>query len=591
MLKTPPNRLLQALRRLSGPASEDADASLLERFVRDREEAAFEALLHRHGDMVLRVCRRHLDHADAEDAFQAVFLVLARDAARIGRRESLAGWLFRVAYFVSRKAMGKAARRKAVSLREGDRAADFTDDAAREETRAAVEEEVAALPDRLRAPVVLCYLEGHSNSEAAALLGCPRGTIDSRLAAARKKLHARLLKRGIALSGVLALESLWQSEGHARVVPSLVARTVQAVSQFARTGSAAGVAAQQVLKLAAGVANTMSTNRMTMLAAFAVMLTLAGGTGITVFNVQADGQKPAAAEQPKEKPKPGAPPTIAKLETTEEAAAAKGPQSPEEVRDILRQPYTGIERVVELPLDKWIDSFTFGRGLSLRFDVAAFKRLRYSISDEGLEQYPVRLPAMKDATIGDVLKELLARIKPMPNPEGGEWPSSLAYRIRNNQIFIVPGYMPTGQGAAGKITGDQLLEQEMGEPVTLSIKDKSFADAVEDLRRTTGANIVIDSRQTDKTSFHVSATLNDVRLLSALRVLADMCELAPVAMDNVYYITSKSNAAELQKEMDQKRFSMPAGGVQLPPGGGGIGPSSKAPPEQPKPKKDEPKKQ
>ncbi len=75
---------------------------------------------------------------------------------------------------------------------------------------------MAALPDRLRAPIVLCYLEGHSNSEAAKLLGCPKGTIDSRLAAARKKLHGRLLKRGVALSGALTLESLWQTEGHVR---------------------------------------------------------------------------------------------------------------------------------------------------------------------------------------------------------------------------------------------------------------------------------------------------------------------------------------------------------------------------------------
>src|SRR5262245_31077507 len=97
----PPSRLLQTLRRL-GPAPEGADAELLRRFVEHKDEPAFEELLRRHGDLVMRVCRRHLgSSADADDAFQAVFLVLARDAAGIARRESLAGWLFRVAFNVS----------------------------------------------------------------------------------------------------------------------------------------------------------------------------------------------------------------------------------------------------------------------------------------------------------------------------------------------------------------------------------------------------------------------------------------------------------------------------------------------------------
>src|SRR2546429_451702 len=178
MLKSSRNRLLLSLRRL-GDSTEVSDAALLERFVALKDESAFEAMLRRHGDMVLRVCRRHLESGpDAEDAFQAVFLVLARDAGRIGRRESLAGWLFRVAYHISRKLMGKNARRRTLPLAEGDRATDTADEFDRAELRAVVEEEVHALPDRFRAPVVLCYLEGRSNSEAAALLGCPRGTVD-----------------------------------------------------------------------------------------------------------------------------------------------------------------------------------------------------------------------------------------------------------------------------------------------------------------------------------------------------------------------------------------------------------------------------
>src|SRR5260221_10831011 len=144
MLTPPPSRLLHALRRLGrGPAPpEGSDATLLQQFVLNRDEAAFEAILRRHGDMVMRVCRRQLRASpDAEDAFQAVFLVLARDAARIVNRESLAGWLFRVAFHVSRKLMGQNARRHCLSLRDEDGPRAEADALDREELRVAVEQE------------------------------------------------------------------------------------------------------------------------------------------------------------------------------------------------------------------------------------------------------------------------------------------------------------------------------------------------------------------------------------------------------------------------------------------------------------------
>src|SRR5262249_12014478 len=210
----PPSRLLQTLRRL-GPGPEGADAELLRRFVEHQDELAFEELLRRHGDQVMRVCRRHLgSSADADDAFQAVFLVLARDAGRIARHESLAGWLFRVAYHVSRKLMGQNARRRMLPVQDDDRCAagdQLEIDCA--EQRAAVESEVNALSDRLRSAVVLCYVEGRTTAEAATLLGCPKGTVESRLAAARKKLQARLLKRGIALGAAGSLEPLLTPDG------------------------------------------------------------------------------------------------------------------------------------------------------------------------------------------------------------------------------------------------------------------------------------------------------------------------------------------------------------------------------------------
>src|SRR5262249_14444946 len=161
-----------------------SDADLLGRFVDSRDGFAFEALVRRHASLVWSVCRRVLhDDADAEDAFQAVFLTLVRKAHTIGQRTSVASWLHKVACRVAVEAGRPAARRSARevpvmehhSTRQGD-------DAAWGELRSVLDEEVSRLPEKYRAPVVLCYLQGISNAEAARQLGCPSGTVVTRLA-------------------------------------------------------------------------------------------------------------------------------------------------------------------------------------------------------------------------------------------------------------------------------------------------------------------------------------------------------------------------------------------------------------------------
>jgi RNA polymerase sigma-70 factor (ECF subfamily) len=207
------------------PAEDETDRQLLERFVARQEEAAFAALVARHGSGVLALCRRVLRHEqDAEDAFQATFLVLARKAGVVRWQCSVKRWLLAVAYRLSLRARSSATRRR---LRERpiEPAAPQADEdgsgwdglpekhhpqtaplaeVERRELRRVVASELAGLPEKYRAPVVLCYLEGKTNEEAAGQLGWPTGSMSGRLARARALLQQRLARRGLALLIVLA---------------------------------------------------------------------------------------------------------------------------------------------------------------------------------------------------------------------------------------------------------------------------------------------------------------------------------------------------------------------------------------------------
>jgi RNA polymerase sigma factor (sigma-70 family) len=185
-----------------------SDAELVRRFVEQRDDGAFTALVRRHGAVVLGVCRRVLRHEqDAEDAFQATFLVLARNAASVQRPAGIGNWLYGVAYNVARKAKALRQRRQA---RERDAAAHQQaaetrpDDA--EEWQEILDQELNALPDRYRTPLVLCDLMGLTIREAAAAAGCPPKTLGTRLSRGRALLAGRLTRRGVAVSvGALAL--------------------------------------------------------------------------------------------------------------------------------------------------------------------------------------------------------------------------------------------------------------------------------------------------------------------------------------------------------------------------------------------------
>jgi RNA polymerase sigma-70 factor (ECF subfamily) len=213
---------------------EVSDALLLERFVEQWDQAAFRDLVLRHGPMVLGVCRRILrDPHAAEDAFQVTFLLLVRKAASVRKRESVGPWLYGVARRVALEARGIASRRP-VPLRMDPEVpvVDDRDGLERDELHAALHEELGRLPEKYRAPLVLCYFEGLPHEAVARQLGWPIGTVRTRIARGRDLLGARLTRRGLTPAAVLVVLGLLP-ERAAAVPPRLIEATVRAAARVA----------------------------------------------------------------------------------------------------------------------------------------------------------------------------------------------------------------------------------------------------------------------------------------------------------------------------------------------------------------------
>jgi RNA polymerase sigma factor (sigma-70 family) len=287
MANVPLSRLIRHLRRLSGPRGgySSSDSQLLERFVGQRDEAAFEVVVWRHGPMVLSVCRRLLRHEhDAEDAFQATFLALVRKAGSIGKRQALASWLYKVAYRVALKARERAEKRAQCEKRAvHSPIAGPPEDVVWRDLRPVLDDEVSRLPERFRVPIILCYLEGKTVEETARQLGCPVGTVLSRLARGRERLRMRLVRRGLALSaGVLGTALAQQT---AAALPGvLVDKTVEAGLWYAANGiAAAGAVSAPVAALTKGVLNAMWLSKLKVTAAvvLAVGIVVSGASVLT----------------------------------------------------------------------------------------------------------------------------------------------------------------------------------------------------------------------------------------------------------------------------------------------------------------------
>jgi RNA polymerase sigma factor (sigma-70 family) len=253
------------------------DGELLDGYIARRDESAFEELLRRHGPMVLGVCRRILhNQADAEDAFQATFLVLVRKASTIRPRSMVSNWLYGMAHNTALKANAMRHKRRekehsaGIQRRAGGTCENWP------EVQAAVDGQLSGLPEKYRVPIVMCELEGKTIKEAARHLAWPEGTVATRLRRGRVMLAERLSKQGVGLPAGAIAAVLAQSAASASMSAPLVRSTMQAASLYAAGQAAPGVVSATVAALTDGVLKSMLLSKIK-LATAVVLLVLAGG--------------------------------------------------------------------------------------------------------------------------------------------------------------------------------------------------------------------------------------------------------------------------------------------------------------------------
>jgi RNA polymerase sigma factor (sigma-70 family) len=301
MVKRSLNGLLQNVRKMAAVQTYRAlsDGKLLDCFVAGRDEAAFTVLIERHGPMVLGVCRRALANChDAEDACQAVFFVLARKASSVRRQASLASWLHGVAGRVCLSLKRDLARRRNHEHRaKAPAPADPASEVTWREVQAILDTELERLPERYRAPFILCYLECLPREEAARRLGLSPGSLHGRLERARDLLRERLTKRGLTLAGVISAAAVGEGVGQAALAPAFVVSSARAAMLLTSGRSLAdSVISTHVLALTQEVVKTMFLTKlrfgMAAVLCAGLFLALIGGSFTSMGIAQEAKSKP-----------------------------------------------------------------------------------------------------------------------------------------------------------------------------------------------------------------------------------------------------------------------------------------------------------
>jgi RNA polymerase sigma factor (sigma-70 family) len=532
-------------------AAGQSDGQLLRLFLSQRDEAAFAALVRRHGPMVLGVCRRVLHNAaDADDAFQATFLVLVRKASALRSRAVLGDWLHGVARHTALKARRAAARR---SAKEQTMARpEAHGEKARDDWLPFLDEELSCMPEKYRLPIVLCDLEGRTRSEAAKHLGWPEGTVAGRLARGRTMLSKRLLRRGLAFSAGAFSAALPTTAASACVPAALVSSTIKAATLVAAGQiTAEGVLSAKVVALSGDVMKAMFLTKLKHLAVVLAICAV-GGVGWLAYGTFA--QEPngpierAVRSRPADKESAGKPVDVKEPDDKQsDGNVAPIPSNAPLVRPTSRTLIVNLQEPIEIR--------SFQNPMTLR----DFLGLLYELFRAKDKELPIVVDSMafksdKDENADMINNEVYdTQIKFPPYPKLLSAASALKLALA--QIQVGKAEMLIRDGVIF-ITAEKhaSLDYMLREKVSIHFEHTYMLNAVRDLAEMTGVSVTFDPRVEEKSRTQISATFrNDVTLGGALRIICDMAGLKMVDMQSGLYITTPQNAKELEKELREMK--------------------------------------
>jgi RNA polymerase sigma factor (sigma-70 family) len=558
MTTAPAEPIARCLRQLATAHLGDLpDRELLERYAGRRDEAAFTALVHRHGPLVLGVCRRVLrDVHAADDAFQATFLILARKAASIGRPEALGPWLYGVAVRVAHKARLREVRRRAAERRAAALAPPTTgpEDLAWRDLRPLLDEAVGGLPERLRVPFVLHYLEGRTVTAVAQLLGCPRGTIATHLARARQRLRGRLQRRGLTLSTVALGGVLAQRQASGVLTPSLPRFLEKGAGAFAACQGADGTVPASVAILAQGGLRTMPFSKRMILPV--VLLLGLGAVGGTLLLARAG----APAE-------PGTKAVASSVPSREETDIALfrvgarhffAENYPEAARFFTRL----RERFPDSPLAQEADWLEFAARDMSTTDVeasaplararvarqvirAALAGIRAAEARSGRESDPAA--ARTRRKVSELMREYTTLSRQGKYQEAERYAvAALELDPDNALLAAVVETARAHSRTSTKGAKERAIERLLDRSVTLSFKDTPLTEVLDDLRAAHGLNVIVDRPALVEEHVNldspVTIKLQEVSLKTALGLVLRQVHLTYVIRDEIIHVTTESQA-------------------------------------------------
>jgi RNA polymerase sigma factor (sigma-70 family) len=534
---------------------------LLERYLERRDEGAFEALVSRHGPMVLGVCRRMLaDRTDAEDAFQATFLVLVRRARHLGPRDAIGPWLYGVATRVAMRSRSEAARRRRFQPMTSETATVLDDRSVdNREIGEVLDQELSRLPAKYRHPIVLCYLEGQTHEEAARLLKWPIGTVKGRLARARDLLQSRLVRRGLT-PAVGALSLALSPDSWAAPHRELLDRTVKSSLKLALGGTTAQVVSMSITTLVEGVMASMFLNTLK----WAGMAALVCGLAFTGVGVMARQDAEAKKEE--------APPALKTLTEPAEPKISAAKMPP---KDVEAPNTDGTDVAAKLPGLKR----ELLKAANIEWELAY---LDYIAKNTGLDeayQASKRLLVAHEAcvTVPDekstAAKAHLQRIRGLARAQHQHSPSSeiseahiKAYAAEAEVLVAQaetsssskeeekePSRGPAIKGGRANDVKSQLILAKLDEPISMSFSEETpLEDVLKYIKQASttktyaGIPIYVDPVGLQEAEKSMTSTvrgmdLEGVPLRRTLQLLLKQLDLVYFVEDGMLYITSSES--------------------------------------------------